>query len=110
MIPSDVENAVAAQKIQVRLIIHVIEVRALGSRVDLVEPDYSLCLHQRRVYVADIELVNLPQPPPDNFPLIKKLPTKVFAFLWKSKILLPVTANRLRAQFHNCIWSTSAIR
>jgi hypothetical protein len=67
MIPSDVENAIAAQKIQVRPIIHVIEVRAFRSGVDLVEPDYSLCLDQRRVYVPLVELIIFTQSRRDNF-------------------------------------------
>ena len=67
MIPSDIENAIAAQKIQVRLIIHVIEVRAFRSRIDLVEPDHSLRLDQRRIYVPLVELIIFTQSRCDNF-------------------------------------------
>ena len=49
MISPDVENAIAAQEIEVRLIIHVIEVRALRPRVDFVEADHALCGHKRAV-------------------------------------------------------------
>src|SRR6266498_5169692 len=74
MIPPDVEHAVTAQKIQVRLIIHVVQVRAFRSRIDLVEPDHSLRLHQRRVYVSLVELVILAQSRRDNFLQIKSHP------------------------------------
>src|SRR5215469_16870959 len=77
MIPSDVENAIAAQKIQVRLIIHVIQVRALGSRVDLVEPDDSLRLHQRRVYMPLMQSVIFTQSRRDDFLEIKSHPVTV---------------------------------
>src|ERR1700682_6228990 len=46
MIATDVENAVAAQKIEIRLVIHVVEVSALGARIDLVEPNNALCGHE----------------------------------------------------------------
>src|SRR6266542_2571080 len=74
MIPPDVEHAVTAQEIQVRLIIHVVQVRAFRSRVDLVEPDHSLRLHQRRVYMSLVELIIFTQSGCDNFFQIKSHP------------------------------------
>src|SRR4051794_23375707 len=57
MIATDVENAVAAQKIEIRLVIHVIEIRALGTCVDFVETDHTLCCHERAVYVPLVQFV-----------------------------------------------------
>ena len=59
MIPANVENTVAAQKVEKRLIIHVIEVSAFASRIDLIKADYSLRLDQRWIYVPLMELVVL---------------------------------------------------
>src|SRR5882672_4518262 len=74
MIPPDIEHAVAAQKIQVRLIIHVIQVRAFRSRIDLVESDHSLRLHQRRIYMALVKLIIFTQSGCNNFLQIKSHP------------------------------------
>src|SRR5215471_4252048 len=67
MITAYVEYAVATQKIQVRLVIHVVEIRALRSRIDLVEPDHPLGRHQRRVHVPFVQLVIFTQPRGNNF-------------------------------------------
>ena len=108
MIPSDVENAIAAQKIQVRLIIHVIQVRAFRSRIDLVEPDHSLRLHQRRVYVVLMELVILTQPRCDNFLQIK-CHSEIFCDLRsKRKLRLPVAVNGLCTHLQICLGHTVA--
>jgi hypothetical protein len=93
MIPPDVEHAVAAQKIQVRLIIHVIQVRAFRSRIDLVEPDDSLRLHQRRVYMSLMELVIFTQSRRDNFLQIKSHPVMFCDLRSKRKLRLPVAVN-----------------
>ena len=66
MIPPDVENAVAAQKIQIRLIIHVVEIRALGPSIDPVEADHSLGRHQCPVHVPLVELIIFTQPRGNN--------------------------------------------
>src|SRR5437667_5333289 len=57
VISADVENAVAAQKIQIRLVIHVEEIRALGPRINFVETDDALCCHERSVYVPLVPFV-----------------------------------------------------
>src|SRR5215472_2512795 len=66
VISTDVENTVAAQKIQIRLVIHVIEIRALGSRIDFVETDDALRCHERAVYVPLVELVVFAKTRGDN--------------------------------------------
>src|SRR5207249_6790354 len=94
MITPDVEHAIAAQKIQVRLIIHVVEVRALGSRIHLVEPDHSLRLDQRRVYMALVELVIFTQACRDNFLQIESHPVMFCDLRLKRKLRLPVAVER----------------
>jgi hypothetical protein len=49
VIPPNIENTVTAQKIQIRLVIHIVEIRALSSSIDLVETDHALCGHKRAV-------------------------------------------------------------
>ena len=71
MIAADVENAVAAQEIQIRRVIHVVEIRALGSRIDLVETDDALCRHQRPVQMTLMQLVILAQARGDDFFQVK---------------------------------------
>src|SRR4029453_544567 len=66
MIPTDVENAVAAQKIQIRLIIHVEEICAFGARIDFVETDDALRCHERAVYVPLVQLVVFAKTRGDN--------------------------------------------
>ena len=67
MIPSDIENAVAAKEIEVRLVIHVVEVRALCPRIDFVEPDHALRGHERAVHMPFMQLIILTQARGDNF-------------------------------------------
>src|SRR5213078_3528353 len=66
MISTDVENAVAAQKIEIRLVIHVEEIRAFGARVDFVETDDALRCHERAVYVPLVQLVVFAKTGGDN--------------------------------------------
>src|SRR5438094_10465825 len=60
MIATDVENAVAAQKIQIRLGIHVEEIRALRPRIDFVETNDRLYSHDRAGYLPLFQLLLLP--------------------------------------------------
>src|SRR5215468_2757716 len=71
VLPTDVENAVAAQKIQIRLVVHVVEIRALGSRIHFVETDDALRCHERAVYVPLVQFVVFPQARRDNLLQIK---------------------------------------
>src|SRR6266550_551138 len=57
VISTDDKNAVAAQEIQIRLIIHVEEICAFGARIDLVETDDALRCHERAVYVPLVQFV-----------------------------------------------------
>src|SRR5213075_3178833 len=66
MIATDVENAVAAQKIEIRLVIHVEEIRALGARIDFVETDDALRCHERAVYVPPVKFVVFAKTRGDN--------------------------------------------
>src|SRR5204863_4136221 len=66
VISTDVENAVAAQKIQIRLIIHIEEICALGARIDFVETDDALRCHERAVYVPPVQLVVFAKTRGDN--------------------------------------------
>ena len=49
MVPPDIENAVAAQEIEVSGVIHVVEIGALGAGIDLVEPDHALRGDERAI-------------------------------------------------------------
>src|SRR5882757_975691 len=66
MISTDIENAVAAQKIQIRLVIHVEEICAFGARIDFVETDDALRCHKRAVYVPLVQLVVFAKTRGDN--------------------------------------------
>src|SRR4051794_40906386 len=71
MVAADVENAVAAQEIEVGGIIHVIEIGALRPGIDLVETNHPLRRNQGPIQVALVELVVLPQPGGDSFFQVK---------------------------------------
>ena len=49
VISTDVENAVATQEIEIRLVIHIVEIRALGTRIDFVEADDALRCYQSAI-------------------------------------------------------------
>src|ERR1043166_9365900 len=66
MVAPDIENAVAAQKIEIRLVIHVVEVRALCPRIDFVESDHALRSHQCAVQVPLVKLIILTQSRANN--------------------------------------------
>src|SRR5262249_35843412 len=66
MIPTDVENAIAAQKIEIRLVIHIVEIRALGPRIDFVETDDALRCHKGAVYVPLMQFIILAKTRSDN--------------------------------------------
>src|SRR5205823_995798 len=66
-IAADIENAVAAQEIEIGLVIHVVEIRALGPGIDFVEPDDALGLDQGPVQVLLVQAVVLAQARSDDF-------------------------------------------
>src|SRR5213075_550956 len=66
MVPPNIENAVAAQEIEIGGVIHVIQVRALRPRIDLVEADHALRCHQCAVNVSLVQLIILTQPRRDE--------------------------------------------
>src|SRR6478736_1192051 len=53
-------------KIQIRLVIHVVEICALGPRIDFVETDDALRCHERAVYVPLVQLVVFAKTRGDN--------------------------------------------
>src|SRR6476646_1046920 len=66
VISTNVENAIAAQKIQIRLVIHVEEICALGTGINFVETDDALRCHERAVYVPLVQLVVFAKTRGDN--------------------------------------------
>src|SRR5437868_4789613 len=74
MVPADVENAVAAQKIEVRLVIHVVEIGALGPGIDLVETDDTLGCNQGPVQMPLVQVVVFAEARRDDLFQIKSHP------------------------------------
>src|SRR6476659_5489822 len=66
VISTDVENAVAAQEIQIRLVIHVEEICAFGAGIDFVETDDALRCYERAVYVPLVQLIVFAKTRGDN--------------------------------------------
>src|SRR5260370_14964446 len=61
MVASNIENAIAAQEIEIRLIIHVVEVSSLRPHIELVEPDHALLRNHGAVQVPLAQFVILAQ-------------------------------------------------
>ena len=61
MIASDVEDAIAAQEIEIGGIVHVVKIGALRTGIDLVETDHALRRDQRAVQVPLVQFVVLAQ-------------------------------------------------
>src|SRR6266702_8327865 len=57
MVSADIENAVAAQKIEIRNVIHVVEIRALGPGIDFVEADDALGRNEGAVQMPLVQFV-----------------------------------------------------
>src|SRR5437867_10858956 len=72
MVPPNIENAVAAQEIEIGGVIHVIQVRALRPRIDFIEADHALRRHQYAVNVSLVQLIILAQPRRDDFLQVKR--------------------------------------
>src|SRR6188472_1205218 len=66
VISTSVENAIATQKVQIRLIIHIEEICALSTGIDFVETDDALCCHERAVYVPLVQLIIFAETRGDN--------------------------------------------
>ena len=71
MIAADIEDAVAAQEIEVSGVIHVVEISALRARIDLVETDDALRRDERAIEVPLVQLVVFAEPRRDDFFQIK---------------------------------------
>ena len=61
MVTPDIEDAVAAEEVEVVLAVEVVEVGALGAGVDLVETDGSLDFDEGTVDVLVVQVVILAQ-------------------------------------------------
>jgi len=61
MVTPDIEDAVAAEEVEVVLAVEVVEVGALGAGVDLVETNRALDLHEGAVHVFVVKVVVLAQ-------------------------------------------------
>ena len=57
MVAADIENTVAAQEIEIRLIIHIVEISALSPGIDFIEADHALRRHQGAVQMPLVQLV-----------------------------------------------------
>jgi len=66
MVATDIEDAVAAEEVEVVLAIEVVEVGAFSPGVDLVETDGTLNLHEGAVHVLVVQIVVLAQPGEDR--------------------------------------------
>ena len=71
MVPANIENAVATEKIEIRLVVHVVEIRALGPGIDFIESDDALRRHERAIDVPLVQLVILAQPRGHDFLQVK---------------------------------------
>ena len=61
MITADVENAVAAEEVEVVLAVEVVEIGAFSAGIDFIKADRSLNFDERTVDVLIVKLVILPQ-------------------------------------------------
>src|SRR6476646_7406735 len=66
VISTNVENAIATQKIQIWLIIHIEEICALGTGIDFIETDDALRCHQRAIDVPLVQFVVFAKTRGDN--------------------------------------------
>ena len=66
VIAPKIKDTVAAQKIEIRLVIHIVEIGALGTRIDFVEADNALRCYQRAVHMPVVQFVILAQTRSDN--------------------------------------------
>src|SRR5947199_1341360 len=62
MVTANVENAVAAQEIEIWLVIHIVEIGAFGPGIDLVEADDALGCNQGAVQMPLVQFVIFAQP------------------------------------------------
>ena len=61
MITADVENAVAAEEVEVVLAVEVVEIGTLCAGIDLIESDRTLNFYERAIDVLVVEVVVLAQ-------------------------------------------------
>src|SRR5450432_3240485 len=67
MVATDVENAVAAQEIKIGGVIHIVEIGALGPRVDFVEADHALGGDESAIEMPLVQLIVFAQAGGDQF-------------------------------------------
>src|SRR5206468_11764148 len=71
MVAADVENGIAAEEIEVGVIIHVVEVSAFSPGIDLVETNDALGRDQGAIEVTMMQLVIFTEPCCDDFLQVK---------------------------------------
>src|SRR4029450_8051481 len=72
MVAANVENGIAAEEIQVGVIIHVVEISAFSPCVDFVETNDALGCDQRAIDVTMMQLVVLTEPGCNDFLQVKR--------------------------------------
>src|SRR6266850_4616022 len=112
VISTDVENAVAAQKIQIRMVIHVEEICAFGARIDFVETDDALRRHERAVYVPLMQFVVFAKTRGDNLLQIESHEEEILSdsrSKRKSRSHAPVTHQcRFSCKWHRVVATKKA--
>jgi hypothetical protein len=61
MIAADVEDAVAAEEVEVVLAVEIVKVGTFGAGIDFIEPDRALNFDERTIDVLIVEIVVLPK-------------------------------------------------
>jgi hypothetical protein len=61
MVATDVENAVAAEEVEVVLAVKIVEVSAFCAGIDFIESDRALNFYERAIDVLIVKLVVLAQ-------------------------------------------------
>ena len=102
MIATDIENAVAAQKIEIRLVIHIVEIRALGTRIDFVEADDALRCYQRAIDMPFVQFVILAQSRGDNLLQVESHEEQNFSDSRSKRKLSPRAVARRHRFSRNC--------
>src|SRR5438874_11318304 len=72
MVAANVENGIAAEEIEVGVIIHVVEISAFSPGIDLVETNDALGRDQGAIEVTMMQLVVLAEPCCDDFFQVKR--------------------------------------
>jgi hypothetical protein len=61
MIATNIENAVAAEEVEVVFAVEIIEISTFRTGIDFIEPDRALNFDERTIDVLIVEIVVLPK-------------------------------------------------